>query len=74
MSISRHLQTFFYGMRLTTKIPSILLSWRSSRNKAKKYFKQELISQGVPSGDVEELTEEFPFRLKELLSLVRVFS
>ena len=74
MRISRYLQTFFYGMRLTAKIPSILLSWRSNRNKAKKHFKQELIAQGVPLRDVEELTEEFPFRLGELLSLARVFS
>ena len=56
---------------LIVRTPIWALSYSLNYKRAKKEFKNQLIDQGVPKKEAEELAELFPFKIKDIISTAR---
>jgi hypothetical protein len=58
---------------LIVRAPVWALDYSLSYKRAKKEFKQQLIDQGVPREEAEELAKLFPFKMRDIIKTVRSF-
>jgi hypothetical protein len=63
--------SFCYGMKIAARVPSMALSWRSRRNRAKDQLKRELMAYGFEPHEARELSEMYPYKLGEMIQLAR---
>jgi len=56
---------------LIVRAPGWALNYSLSYKRAKTQFKRQLIEQGVPQGDAEELAELFPFKMRDIIETAR---
>ena len=56
---------------LMVRAPGWAYSYSRSYKRAKKEFKRQLIEQGVPLVEAEDLAELFPFKMSDLIETAR---
>ena len=56
---------------LMVRAPGWAISYSRSYKRAKKEFKRQLIEQGVPLGDAEDLADLFPFKMSDFIETAR---
>ena len=65
------LRTIPSMLGLMVRAPGWAYSYSRSYKRAKKEFKRQLIEQGVPLGEAEDLAELFPFKMSDLIETAR---
>ena len=56
---------------LMVRAPGWAISYSRSYKRAKKEFKRQLIEQGVPLVEAEDLAELFPFKMSDIIETAR---
>ena len=56
---------------LMVRVPGWAVDYSLSYKRAKRLFKRQLIEQGVPSWEAEELAELFPFKMSDIIETAR---
>jgi len=56
---------------LLIRAPGWALNYSMSYRRAKGQFRQQLLKQGVPPEEADDLAECFPFKMSDILSTVR---
>jgi hypothetical protein len=56
---------------LLVRAPGWALNYSISYNRAKREFRRQLIEQGVPPVEADELADCFPFKMSDILSTAR---
>ncbi|MBC8463317.1 hypothetical protein H8D76_03055 [Candidatus Bathyarchaeota archaeon] len=56
---------------LIVRAPGWALNYSLSYKRAKKQFKRQLIEQGVPREEAEDLAELFPFKMSDIIETAR---
>ena len=65
------LRTLPSMLGLMVRAPGWAYSYSRNYKRAKKEFKRQLIEQGVPLGEAEDLAELFPFKMSDLIETAR---
>ena len=71
MSAWATLRTIPSMLGLMVRAPGWALDYSLNYKRAKKEFKRQLIEQGVPLGDAEDLAELFPFKMSDIIETAR---
>ena len=71
MSAWATLRTLPTMLGLMVRAPGWAISYSRSYKRAKKEFKRQLIEQGVPLGDAEDLADLFPFKMSDFIETAR---
>jgi hypothetical protein len=58
---------------LVVRTPIWAVNYSINYKRAKREFKNQLIIQGVPKKDAEELAELFPFKISDFISTAQNF-
>lgn len=56
---------------LMVRVPGWALEYSMSYRRAKREFKKQLVEQGVPRAEAEELAELFPFKMSDIIETAR---
>jgi hypothetical protein len=59
------------ALGLAVRAPGWILSYSNGYKRAKKEFRRQLITQGVPPEEAYELAELYPFKMSDLWDLAR---
>jgi len=65
------LRTLPSVLGLMVRAPGWALDYSMSYKRAKKEFRKQLIDEGIPYDDAEELAELFPFKMSDIIETVR---
>jgi len=65
------LRTIPTVLGLMVRAPGWAINYSRNYKRAKKEFKRQLIEQGVPLGDAEDLADLFPFKMSEMIETAR---
>lgn len=65
------LATFFYTASLIIRLPGIAIRYYYRRSRALGLFKNEMIAHGIPPGDAEKISGGYPFRLSDIVRMLR---
>ena len=65
------LRTIPNMLGLMVRAPGWAFSYSRSYKRAKKEFKRQLIEQGVPLVEAEDLAELFPFKMSDFIETAR---
>ncbi|RLI03200.1 hypothetical protein DRO31_02360 [Candidatus Bathyarchaeota archaeon] len=71
MSAWASLRTLPSVLGLMVRAPGWALDYSMSYKRAKKEFRKQLIDEGIPYDDAEELAELFPFKMSDIIETVR---
>jgi hypothetical protein len=65
------LRTLPAVLGLMVRAPGWALDYSMSYKRAKREFRKQLIEQGIPHDEAEELAELFPFKMSDFIETVR---
>jgi len=57
---------------LIIRFPVIYVKWIYKHWRAKNIFKRLLLSEGVPANEAHELTNLYPFKISDMMQLVKM--
>ena len=59
------------ALSLMVRAPYWALNYSQSYKRARREFKYQLIDEGIPRQEAEELAELFPFKLSDIIQTAR---
>ncbi|MCW4012183.1 MAG: hypothetical protein NWF07_04230 [Candidatus Bathyarchaeota archaeon] len=71
MSAWTAIRTLPSVLGLMVRAPGWALDYSMSYKRAKREFRRQLIEQGIPRDEAEELAELFPFKMSDIIETVR---
>lgn len=74
MRVWATLRTIPAILGLVVRAPGWALDYSLSYKRAKKEFKRQLIDQGVPREEADELANLFPFKIKDFIETARTIN
>lgn len=71
MGLRSTLYTIFYSIKLIFSFTGLTVRLYFRRREAKSAFRKELVASGLSQEEAEEIAEEFPLKMGEVLKLLR---
>jgi hypothetical protein len=71
VNLRRALATILYTARLILSLPGIATCFYIKRRRAVDLFKKELISKGLSRQEAEEIARAYPFKMGDMLGILR---
>ncbi|MFQ6053946.1 MAG: hypothetical protein ACE5OO_06955 [Candidatus Bathyarchaeia archaeon] len=69
MGLRSTLSTIFYSAKLFFSTMAIIVGLYFRRRRARSIFRKELVASGLSEREADEISEEFPLPLGEVLKL-----